>query len=201
MNNLASSLHKVSMDLSDKDVVRELVEACAKGEEKYQKALFKQLYGEMMNVCYRYASRPEDAKDLLQEGFIKVFEKIGSFNFKGSLEGWIRRIMVNNAIDYYRKQKNKFAMSETLIEASQIPEVKDDDAGIFEDITAKDMLNCVQQLSPVYRAVFNLYVLDDYTHAEIAEELGISIGTSKSNLSKAKRNLKLMIKEKIKNAK
>lgn len=200
LDNLASLRHKVSMDLADKEIVKEVVEACAKGDDKVQKALFKQLYSDMMRVCYRYASRPEDAKDLLQDGFIKVFNKIGGFNNKGSLEGWIRRIMVNNAIDYHRKNKNKYAMSETLLEAGQIPDEQEQD-GIFEEISSEDLMNCVQQLSPVYRTVFNLYVLDDYTHAEIAEELEISEGTSKSNLSKAKRNLQQMIKQLIKDVK
>lgn len=186
------------MDLSDQDVVKEVVKACARGDAKYQKLLYKKMYSPMMAVCYRYAGRPEDAKDLFQEGFIKVFKKIDRFNFKGSLEGWIRRIMVNNAIDYYRKNKNKFAMSETLVKAEQIPEESDEEM-FFEDISSRDLLDCVQQLTPMYRAVFNLYVLDDYTHAEIAEELSISEGTSKSNLSKAKRNLKKMVIEKIKN--
>lgn len=182
------------MDLSDQEVVREVVKACARGDAKYQKMLYKKMYSSMMAVCYRYAGRPEDAKDLFQEGFIKVFKKIDRFNFKGSLEGWIRRIMVNNAIDYYRKNKNKFAMSETLVKAEQIPDEGAEEM-LFEGISSRDLLDCVQQLSPMYRAVFNLYVLDDYTHAEIAEELNISEGTSKSNLSKAKRNLKKMIKE------
>lgn len=180
------------MDLSNQAEVRELVRECAEGNNKYQQLLYKQLYSKMMVVCYRYANRPEDAKDLFQEGFIKVFNKIEKFNFKGSLEGWVRRIMVNNAIDHYRKNKNKYAISETLVVAEQIPE-EEDDQGIFEEVSAKQLLNFVQELSPVYRTVFNLYVLDDYTHAEIAEELNISEGTSKSNLSKAKKNLKKMV--------
>ena len=158
------------------------------------------MYSKMMVICYRYANRPEDAKDLFQEGFIKVFNKIERFNFNGSLEGWIRRIMVNNAIDYYRKNKNKYAISETLVEAEQIPS-EDIGESIFEDVSAKQLLDFVQQLSPVYRTVFSLYVLDDYTHAEIAEELGISEGTSKSNLSKAKKNLKKMVLDHLKSTK
>ncbi|MAY85074.1 MAG: RNA polymerase subunit sigma-70 [Flavobacteriales bacterium] len=188
------------MDLSDRDTVKEVVEACARGDREYQKQLYKAMYSSMMAVCYRYASRREDAKDLFQEGFIKVFDKIGKYNFKGSLQGWIRRIMVNHAIDHYRRNKNKFSMSESLMEAERIPE-KDLDESVFEDITADELLSLVQELSPVYRSVFNMYVLDDYTHAEIAEELGISEGTSKSNLSKAKRNLKTMVLQKIKNEK
>ncbi len=185
------------MDLRDSVEVRRIVDACAKGDRKVQEALYKSLYSKMLSVCYRYSDRAEDAKDLFQEGFIKVFDKIGRFNFNGSLEGWIRRIMVNHCIDYYRKQRKSFAMSETLVEANEIPD-EDNDANT-ELIEGKQLLNLIQNLSPVYRTVFNLYVLDGYTHAEIAEELGISEGTSKSNLSKAKRNLKLMIQETVSN--
>lgn len=181
------------MDLTNQAEVRKIVEGCAKGNSDYQQLLYKELYSKMMVVCHRYASRPEDAKDLFQDGFIKVFQKIERFNFKGSLEGWVRRIMVNNAIDYYRKSKNKYAISETMVEAEQIPEEDQNETSIFSMISADQLLGFVQQLSPVYQMVFNLYVLDDYSHAEIAEELNITEGTSKSNLSKAKRNLKKMV--------
>ena len=180
------------MDLSNQADVRKIVEGCAEKNAEYQQFLYKTLYSKMMVVCQRYTDRPEDAKDLFQDGFVKVFDKIGKFNFKGSLEGWIRRIMVNNAIDHYRKKKNKFAMSETLVESQQIAEEVESE-GVFEGVNADILLSFVQQLSPVYRTVFNLYILDDYSHAEIAEELGISEGTSKSNLSKAKKNLKQMV--------
>lgn len=186
------------MDLSDRDTVKKIVEACANGDREYQKQLYKAMYSPMMGVCYRYASRREEAKDLFQEGFIKVFDKIGDFNFKGSLQGWIRRIMVNHAIDHYRKNKNKFSMSESMLEAERIAD-KDTEESYLEGITADELLEMVQDLSPVYNAVFNMFVLDDYTHAEIAEELGISEGTSKSNLAKAKRNLKTMVLQKIAN--
>ena len=185
------------MDLSDEKDVRELVKGCAEGRRSYQQLLYKSMYGKMMAVCYRYTSRPSDAKDLFQDGFIKVFNKIEKFDFKGSLEGWVRRIMVNNAIDYYRKNKNKFAISETLVNAENIPD-NESDEGIFEGITSAELLELVQELTPVYRTVFNLFVLDDFSHAEIAEELGVSEGTSKSNLSKAKKNLKKLILEKVK---
>ncbi|KAA3649631.1 MAG: sigma-70 family RNA polymerase sigma factor [Bacteroidetes bacterium] len=188
------------MNLSDQEVVRKVVEGCSKGDAKYQQELYKQLYSPMLTVCYRYTESAEDAKDLFQDGFIKVFEKIGKFNFKGSLEGWIRRIMVNNAIDHYRKHKKRFVMSETLIQIERIAD-EEIEENIFDELTAKDLLAFVQQLSPVYRTVFNLYVLDGYSHAEISEELGISEGTSKSNLSKAKKNLKYMILQNIKNEK
>lgn len=186
------------MNLSDQDTVRKIVEGCAKGDRYYQQQLYQAMYSQMMAVCYRYASRSEDAKDLFQEGFIKVFEKIEKFDFKGSLQGWIRRIMVNHAIDHYRKNKNKFAMSESMMEAERIADQEMDES-IFEGITSAQLLECVQELSPVYKAVFNMYVLDGYTHAEIALELNISEGTSKSNLSKAKKNLKEMVLQIIEN--
>lgn len=190
------------MDLSDEAEVRRIVEGCANGDRNYQQMLYKEMYGKMMSVCYRYAGRPEDAKDLFQDGFIKVFEKIEKFNFRGSLEGWVRRIMVNNAIDYYRKQKNKFAFSETTVKEEHIEvENHSESENIFSELTAKELLEMIQQLSPVYRAVFNLYVLDDYSHAEIAAALNISEGSSKSNLSKAKKNLKKIVLEKINNEK
>lgn len=188
------------MNLSDRDTIKKIVEGCAKGDRYYQQELYKEMYSSMMAVCHRYASRSEDAKDLFQEGFIKVFDKIGKYDFKGSLQGWIRRIMVNHAIDHYRKHKNKYAMSESMVKAENIA---NDDLGesIFEDITADQLLACVQELTPVYRAVFNMYVLDGYSHAEIASELNISEGTSKSNLSKAKKNLKEMVLQIIKDEK
>ena len=188
------------MNLSDQEVVRKVVEGCSKGDKKFQEELYRQLYSKMLSVCYRYCDNSEDAKDLFQEGFIKVFDKIGRFNFKGSLEGWIRRIMVNHAIDHYRKHKKRFVMSETLVQVEKIADEEIED-GIFNELTSNDLLDFVQKLSPVYRTVFNLYVLDDYSHSEISEELGISIGTSKSNLSKAKKNLKYMILQKIENDK
>lgn len=182
------------MDLTDKEVVRQVVKACAKGDRGMQQELYKQMYSSMMAVCYRYAGRPEDAKDIFQEGFIKVFEKIDRFNFKGSLQGWIRRIMVNHAIDHYRKNKKKYAFSESLVEAEKIAN-EDNEDNWSSEFDGNTLLNCVQQLSPTYRTVFSMYVLDGYTHAEISEELSISEGTSKSNLAKAKRNLRKMIQE------
>ncbi len=186
------------MDLSDQEEVKRIVSECRKGNKKFQSLLYKELYSKMMSVCYRYSRRSEDAKDIFQEGFIKVFEKIGNYNFNGSLEGWIRRIMVNHAIDHYRRNKNKYAFSETLQEAENISDdIIDLEEVSFKNISAKELLVFVQELSPVYQRIFNMFVLDGYSHAEIAKELNISEGTSKSNLSKAKRNLKLKIREKL----
>lgn len=182
------------MDLSDKKEVKKLVEACIKGNRSYQKMLYETMYSKMMAICYRYSHRAEDAEDLFQEGFLKVFSRIGDYNFKGSFEGWIRRIIVNNAIDTFRKNKKKFSFSESLVEAGEIPdEIVSEN--IYGELSSKEILRIVQKLSPTYRTIFNMYVLDGYSHKEIAEELNISEGTSKSNLSKAKVNLRMMVRE------
>jgi len=188
------------MDLKDQNEVKKIIDGCIKGNNDDQKLLFKALYSQMMAICYRYANRSEDAKDLLQEGFIKVFDKIEKYNFEGSLAAWVKRIMVNNAIDYYRKQKKKFAFSDTYIEAENIPDSALEDESPFEVVSSKELMEMVQALPPAYRTVFNLFVMEDYSHGEIADELGISEGTSKSNLSKARRNLKKMVLTKLKRA-
>jgi RNA polymerase sigma-70 factor (ECF subfamily) len=173
----------------------EIVAGCSKGDRDAQQDLYKMMYGKMLAVCYRYSRRPEEAKDLLQDGFMKVFKKIHKFNNEGSLEGWIRRIMVNNAIDYYRMNKNKYAISESNIDENMLVETPDEDESIYDEINAKDIMDSIQKLSPSYRTVFSLFVLDGYSHKEIADELNISEGTSKSNLAKAKRNLRKLLED------
>ena len=149
----------------------------------------------------RYMNDRDSAQEVLQEGFIKVFEKLGAFDYKGSFEGWIRRIIANTAIDSIRKSKkdpyltdndNDFKLgAEDEIEMREEMEIT--------DIKAEIAMEAIQKLSPAYRSVFNLYVLEEYSHKEIAEILGISEGTSKSNLAKAKMNLKKMLSDKFMN--
>lgn len=148
----------------------------------------------------RYANDGDHAKDMLQDGFIKVFNSLEKFDHKGSLEGWIRRIMVNTAIDRIRKDKRSLVLdrSEELLDEGA--DRSDIDMGESEDdvfeLDMSDVVEAMQELSPAYQAVFNLYVMEDMTHKQIAEELGISEGTSKSNLSKAKMNLKKILTKK-----
>lgn len=186
------------MDLSNKNEVEKLVKGCADGNRESQKLLYENMYGKMMAVCYRYSQRRDEAEDLFQDGFIKVFEKIHKYNFKGSLEGWIRRIMVNNAIDYLRIKKRKYNFTENTNEFVDV-EDEVENTKMYEAISTQTILEMVQKLSASYQLVFNMYVLDGYTHQEIAEKLEISEGTSKSNLSKAKANLRMMVKEYLKN--
>ena len=180
-----------------------IVDGCIANERRAQEKVYELFYGKMMAVCLRYTKNADQAKDILQDGFIKVFNNIEGFNKAGSFEGWIRRIMVNTAIDHFRRSKNSYVL---LGEDRSIEDFKDADA---EDVLAEaeneesgyksaDIVNALQKLTPAYRTVFNLYVFEDMTHKEIAEKLGISVGTSKSNYAKAKHNLRnLLTKEKL----
>ncbi len=176
-----------------------LIEGCLKEDPRAQERVYEVFYGKMMAVCLRYTKNTDQAKDILQDGFIKVFKGIDKFNQDGSFEGWIRRIMVNTAIDHFRRSKNSYLL---LGEERSIEDFVDADA---EDIRAEedtddqldlkpaDIINAMQKLTPAYRTVFNLYVFEELTHKEIAEMLGINVGTSKSNLAKAKHNLRKML--------
>lgn len=176
-----------------------LIDGCLKEERKAQQRVYELFYGKMMSVCLRYTKNTDQAKDILQDGFIKVFKSVDKFNRAGSFEGWIRRIMVNTAIDHFRRTKNSYLL---LGEERSIEDFKDQDA---EDVLADeeseegldlkpaDIINAMQKLTPAYRTVFNLYVFEELTHKEISDMLGINIGTSKSNLAKAKHNLKKLL--------
>jgi RNA polymerase sigma-70 factor (ECF subfamily) len=170
----------------------EIIKGCLKNDRASQKALYEQYYSKMLGVCQRYAKDKDDAKDVLHEAFLKVFSNLKNFNGSGSFEGWIRRIMVNTSIDYLRKNKQNYLIVSTVYAnekaSAAIEEIEDDD--LLLNIDKEDILKAVQDLTPAYRTVFNLYVIEEFTHKEIAEMLDISEGTSKSNLSKAKFNLR-----------
>lgn len=180
------------MNFSDKEEVKQLIKQCVKEDRKSQKFLYEYFYGKMLAVCMRYATDYSEAQDILHEGFIKVFAKLKSFKNEGSFEGWIRRIIVNSAIDYVRSKKKLTFDSE---EKSIIDNIKDEDDALIEEktfskIKAELIIELIQKLSPAYKTVFNLYVIEEYTHKEIAEMLNVSIGTSKSNLAKAKGKIR-----------
>ncbi len=153
----------------------------------------------MLGVCMRYSKDRDSAEEVLQEGFIKIFEKLDRFDYKGSFEGWMRRIMANTAIDSIRKSKK----DPMLTDKDEDFKLGAEDAMVLKEeldfvgLKAEIALEAIGSLSPAYKAVFNLYVIEEYTHKEIAEILGISEGTSKSNLSKAKLNLQKVLKEKF----
>ncbi len=164
---------------------RDLIQACIRKERWAQKLLYEEYYSKMMGVCLRYANNETEALDILHEGFIKVFRHIDKYQTGTSLGAWVRRIMVNTSIDYYRKTIRR--RTEDLETAYDITS---SDADAVSQCSEKEILDAVQQLSPAYRAVFNLYVIEGYSHREIADMLDVNESTSRSNLVKARSKLK-----------
>ena len=182
--------------MENKQELKIIVEGCVNKKRKYQKKLFELFYGKMMGVCLRYAKNSDEAKDMVQNGFIKVFAKLEVYNFTGSLEGWIRRIMVNTAIDQIRKNKKDPFSIDDDARFKNLEEVIPFDVEETQKetkIKAEQAIKAISELSPAYKTVFNLYVMEGYSHKEIAEYLNISEGTSKSNLAKAKQKLRKLL--------
>ncbi|CAG5078094.1 RNA polymerase sigma factor [Parvicella tangerina] len=175
------------------------IKGCKQNDKKCQKKVYEMLFSPMLGVCMRYAQDRQDATDILQDGFIKVFEKIGLYDDNGSFEGWVRRIIVNTAIDAIRKRKNELLTDDTSVyqPKSGYYESQGTEEAAYKGLKVGDVVDAMQELSPMYRTVFNLYVMDGLTHQEIADELDISVGTSKSNLSKARARIKTILEKKI----
>lgn len=180
--------------------LQQLIKGCLEGDRKAQQAVYKLLYGKMKVVCLRYTKDTDQAMDVLQEGFIKVFQNMNKYTGAGSFEGWVRRIMVNLSIDRFRKQKNDFLLLNGSMSAEDFGEdveEEEESEAVDYDFTPEQILEAMKQLSPAYQTVFNLYVFENYTHQDIAEALSISVGTSKSNFAKAKRNMKKILLKNI----
>ena len=185
MQGVVNTDIKDPMNIAYKLMLQELVEGCLKENRNAQRKLYEYFYGKMMSICLRYAGTREEAVEILNQGFYKVFKSMGSFNSaEGALEAWIRRIMINTAIDHYRKmaRQQKTTDLDTAYKASE-------ESTAISAISAEEILVLVQELSPAYRTVFSLYAIEGFNHREIAEKLGISEGTSKSNLAKARAKL------------
>lgn len=170
---------------------QELINACIKGDAKAQKRLYDQYSKIMYGICLRYSYTREEAKDILQDGFIKVFTKMSQFGNTGSFEGWMKRVFVNAALQHYREHK-KFMNESDVSIANNTAQP----ANIIENISRDEILNAMNELAIGYRTVMNLYVIEGYNHAEIAEMLGISEGTSKSQLSRARGLLQQLLAKK-----
>ncbi len=166
------------MDISEK----ELVKGCLAGSATYQRLLYKRYAARMLFVCCRYSTGKEEGEDILQEGFITVFEKLAQFKGEGSLEGWVRKIMVNKSIENYRKKSRIFP----VVDIDDVQNELIDVNNVQSNISANELLEMIQSLPPMYRMVFNLYIFEDMNHKEIAEQLGIVEGTSNSNLCHAR---------------
>jgi RNA polymerase sigma-70 factor (ECF subfamily) len=169
----------------------ELIAGCKAGKRDLQKALYTRFSAKMLGVCLRYTKNRDEAEDLLQEGFIKVFHNIEHFSASGSFEGWIRKIMVNTALESIRRRKIEFSTTD-------IQQLEDDyeaDANVLSRLGHQELLIMIQSLSPGYQLIFNLYAVEGYQHKEIAAMLNISEGTSKSQFARAR----LILQDKIKN--
>lgn len=169
----------------------ELAKGCQKGDPKAQKQLFDRMSSRMLGVCARYADSVEEAEDILQEGFIKVFRRIESYTGQGSLEGWVRKVMVNTALDHLRK--NRAFRHPVDLDTVQIELATEE--YVIESMNAKDLLKLIRSLPKGFRTVFNLYAIEGYAHKEIAEQLGITESTSKSQYSRAKVHLQKLIEQ------
>lgn len=168
----------------------DLIQGCLNGERRMQEELYRRFAPKMYAVCLRYAGNSDEAQDILQEGFIKIFKKLSSFRGEGSFEGWLRRVFVNTSIEHFRRKNYLQPVTEkeeSTIEGKYL--------SVLDNLAEKDIMSMIQELSPGYRTVFNLYVIEGYTHKEIGDMLGISEGTSKSQLSRAKVILQDMVRK------
>lgn len=163
-----------------------LIKECVKGNAKAQRFLFDKFAPKMLTVCIRYAKNKSDAEDVLQDAFIKVFNKINEFKNEGSLEGWIRRIMVNTSLDQIRKNI-KFS-NDTDLEAVSYKLENNDFT--FENLVSEDLLKLINSMPNGYRVVFNMFAIEGYSHQEIASTLGVTENTSKSQYLRARNFLK-----------
>ena len=186
------------MFIKDQDIpVRELqnlIKGCLARERSSQKRIYTVFSPSMMMLCLRYARNREEAEEILQDGFLKMFSNIGQYKNRGSFEGWLRKIMINCALQRFR---NKSPMNNT-ISLTDEHVFLDTGADINGNLNEKELIRLIQTLTPAYRMVFNLYVFEGMKHSEIAALLNISEGTSKSNLSDARKILKRQLEPKLK---
>jgi RNA polymerase sigma-70 factor (ECF subfamily) len=168
----------------------DIIKGCLQNSAAMQKMLYDKYAAKMYGIALRYAHDPEDAKDILQDGFVKVFQNLSKFKGSGAFEGWMRRIFVNTAIEHYRKKNNTYEIQESHEE-----QINDREITALDKLAAVEILNMVKSLPNGYRTVFNLFAIEGYSHKEIADLLNISEGTSKSQYARAKA----LLQEKIKN--
>lgn len=177
---------EIVLDVQNKE--KGFIQACIDKEKWAQQKLYQDYYGRMMGVCLRYAKNTQDAQDILHDGFIKVYRNIEKYKPGTSLTAWIHRIMVNTSIDFYRK-----AIRRRTDDLEQAFHVSTWEVDAISKCSEQDILKAVQTLTPAYRAVFNLYVIEGYPHKEIANILNITESTSRSNLVKARTRLKELL--------
>jgi RNA polymerase sigma-70 factor (ECF subfamily) len=163
--------------------IKNIINGCLKGNRRDQELLYRRHAAKLYAVCLQYSGNDEEARDILQEGFIKIFENLIHYKHEGSFEGWVRRIMVNTALEKYRRKHTLHRVDDI----DQIPEIDaEPDNEDYAGLEAIDLLEIIRELPPKYRMVFNLFAIEGYSHKEIGKMVNISEGTSKSNLSRAR---------------
>ena len=178
------------VELSERKALDPILKGCLKNDRKSQKMLYRHFFGYAMSICVRYTRDENEALEVLNDAFMKVFVNLKNFDRSKSFKSWFRRILINASIDHLKKEM-KHRHFERIAEHELTKHQPAGDQQMQHD----ELIGLVQKLTPAYRSVFNLYVMDGYNHQEIAEMLGISEGTSKSNLAKARMNLREMLKK------
>ncbi len=182
--------------MSSTNTLEHIIQGCIKANRDSQKQLYKLYYGFAMSICMRYSTHYTEAEEIVNDGFLKIFKKIDAFepsyqSYEASFVGWIKKIFIHTAIDNYRKNNKSYTIP--ILDDSHL-EISENSASPIDNMSYKEIIEIVQKLSPTYRTVFNLFVLDGYKHEEISKQLNISVGTSKSNLAKARINIQKMLK-------
>lgn len=173
--------------------LKKLIIKCVQNDRKAQAEVYQIYSGKLFALCLKYSPNYQEAQDNLQDGFITIFNKVEQFDHKGSFEGWMKRIMINSALQKYRRKDILTLVQDDIPE--EVTNVEVDE----ENVSIDFLLDSIQKLPDKYRMVFNLYILDGYSHKEVSKELNISEGTSKSNLSRARLILKSKIEENFQN--
>jgi RNA polymerase sigma-70 factor (ECF subfamily) len=176
----------------DKDLppfIEALLQGCLKNDRKSQRDLYRYYYGYGLSICLRYAESRDEAVEILNEAFMKIFQNLKKFDMNKAFRPWLRKVIINTCINNFRKKKVNFHVD--LDEAKNNTYADE----ITSGISYQEILEMIRKLSPAYRAVFNLHVIEGYKHEEIADMLNISVGASKSNLSRAKQHLRLILKD------
>jgi RNA polymerase sigma factor (sigma-70 family) len=181
------------------DISQELIRNCKKQEQAAMAELFNMLAPVLKGICYRYCGNLHDAEDLLQESFIIIFTKIGSYKGEGSFEGWAKRITVNTNLNWIKKNKNQ--LIGLPVNPTAEPQEENDENEELAGIHTKELMRCIAQLPDGYRTIFNMYAIDELSHKEIGEKLGISESTSRSQYTRAKKNLQQLLLKENKNEK
>ncbi|MCX6352171.1 MAG: sigma-70 family RNA polymerase sigma factor [Bacteroidetes bacterium] len=184
--------HGNDMGFEPSDAEKEMVDGCRKGMPKYQEMFYKKYYGKMLGVTLRYSESRDEAKDVLQEGYVKAFKHIVDFVHNGNIEAWLRRIMVNSALDNIRRKKADIMTTDLNTEFG---EEKYGEENTISHLNYEELLGMMHSLPTGYKLVFNLFAIEGYTHKEIGEKFGISESTSKSQYARAKQAMQKMIEE------